>query len=88
MRLQALPMRSLLCTIPAYRHAAPAPGASACVICEQQRAGRSLARLHIGEILGDDQTRQGDADRQQERLGGAPSEDAPSSCKDPPGVMS
>ena len=44
-------MRGLLGAIAADRHAAPSSRPPSGMVGEQQRAGRSLARLHIGKIF-------------------------------------
>src|ERR1700754_4908012 len=48
---RTLTMRRLLGTVGTHGHVAPAPGAAARVIDEQQRAGMALACLYIAEIL-------------------------------------
>jgi hypothetical protein len=51
----ALSVCGLFCPIAADRHAAPPARAASGSIDEQKRALRSLARFHIGEVLGADE---------------------------------
>src|SRR3954453_5812507 len=63
-RLPAIAKGCLLRPVPANRHATPPPGTTARAIHEQERAGRTLARLRVlevaaanepGDLLGDRQ---------------------------------
>ncbi len=63
MRLAPFPMRRLLRTVAADRHAAPPSRVAPRVVGEQQRAGRAFAGFHLGEVLGADEPRQRFADR-------------------------
>jgi hypothetical protein len=70
--LEPASVRCLFRPVSAYGHAAPSPRTPACVVGEQQGAGRSFARLDVREIFRADKTRHRFRDRQKKRLRGMP----------------
>src|SRR6185437_14459866 len=71
--LEPLAVSCLLGAIAAHGHAAPAPRMASRVIREEQRTCGSLAGLDVGEILRAHEAGQSFGDRDQQRLGRAPS---------------
>src|ERR1700747_3915771 len=65
-------MRCLLRAVAAKRHAAPAPRPAPGMVGEEERAGRALAGLHVGEVLGSDEPRQGLSNGKQQGVRIAP----------------
>ena len=73
LRLDALPVRCLFRPVAADRHAAPTPRVASRVVGEEQRAGGSLAGLHVRKVFSADEPRKSLGHRQQQRVGRAPS---------------
>jgi len=69
---EPISVSSLLCPIAADSHAAPFARMTAGAIDKEERAGRSLASFHIGEVLVADEVRKRSRNGKEQRFGRLP----------------